>query len=168
MTAPAAIRATYSDLRFVKSRKVAQITLEIPIEEAPNAVALFGTPNPAEETWVALARIQAPIRNGIEGHQPEAGHAGRSLPITEQAPPKERRRFSELPPSQQAALKCQDADFRIWLTQSGRTVARNADDAAEFIRLLCGVDSRSDLNTNPAAAAIWQETLRDFNVWRDM
>lgn len=161
MTAPAAIRATYSDLRFIKSRKVAQITLEIPIEEAPNAVALLGTPNPAAEIWCAVARLLHDASAAGKIHNQGA------VSHDEQAPPKERRRFSELPPSQQAALKCQDVDFRIWLTQTGRSIARNSEDAAAFVRLFCGVDSRSELDTNPEAAAEWQNLLRDFLTWAD-
>lgn len=146
MTAPAAIRATYSDLRFVKSRKVAQITLEVPIEEAANIVAMFGTPNPASETWVALARL-----------------GGASVP--QAAPEKERRRFSELPPAQQAALKCQDEAFRRWLWEAHYFPTEDEDDVAEWIRVQCEVKSRADLNTNPEAAERWLTLLREFDVW---
>lgn len=54
---PAAIRATYSDLKFLKTRKVAQVVLELPIEQAGEFVSLFGAPDPSRETWVAVALL---------------------------------------------------------------------------------------------------------------
>ena len=45
----AAFKATYSDLRFVKSRKVAQIVLELPLEQADGFIQAFGTPNPRQK-----------------------------------------------------------------------------------------------------------------------
>lgn len=46
----AAFKDTYSDLRFVKSRKVAQVVVELPIEEASRFVEAFGAPDPSKET----------------------------------------------------------------------------------------------------------------------
>ena len=57
MTAPAVIQGDYVDLRFVKSRKVCQVVIEIPIEAGASFVAAFGTPNPATGVPVAIARI---------------------------------------------------------------------------------------------------------------
>lgn len=52
-----AITADYAQLKFVQGRKVAQIILEIPIEQGAEFVRMFGTPNPEEGTPVALARL---------------------------------------------------------------------------------------------------------------
>lgn len=62
MTERSAIEATYCDLKFVKGRKQCQIILEIPSERANEFVSIFGTPNPASETWVAIARLNSPIQ----------------------------------------------------------------------------------------------------------
>ncbi len=37
-----AIRATYSDLKLVKTRKVLQLIFEVPIEEGDNALRVLG------------------------------------------------------------------------------------------------------------------------------
>lgn len=55
----AILEATYCDLRFVKGRKQCQIVLEIPTERAQAFVSMFGTPNPADPAWVALARLNS-------------------------------------------------------------------------------------------------------------
>lgn len=54
----AAFQATYSDLKVIKSRKVAQVILEVPLEQANHAMeVLGGLPRPDAETWVAVARL---------------------------------------------------------------------------------------------------------------
>lgn len=141
MPAPAAFSADYVDLRFIKSRKVAQVVVEIPIEQAAAFVATFGTPNPAEGVPVALARL---------------------VPTQEapREPAKDRRRFTDLPPSQQAAIRCNETNF--W------RFASVADDteAAEFVRKRCRVRSRSDLNTNAEAAERWNAIEGDYFAWQ--
>lgn len=53
-----AFKATYSDLKFIKTRNSVQIVLEVPREAASEALlVLGGMPNPAAETWVAVARL---------------------------------------------------------------------------------------------------------------
>lgn len=143
-----AIRGTYSDLKFIRSRKVAQVVIEIPIEEAGQFTSLFGTPNPATETWVAMARL-------VEGAQK-----------AEPPPSKERRRFSELPPAQQAALRCNEPAFWRFLNERKGYAAQSADDAAEAVRDWCGVESRSDLNiVQGSGRSRWHVLNGEFEVW---
>lgn len=52
-----AFSGDYTNLKFVAGRKVAQIVIEIPLELATDFVSMFGTPNPAEGTPVAIARL---------------------------------------------------------------------------------------------------------------
>lgn len=145
MTA-AAFQGDYCDLKFVKSRKVAQITVEIPIEQAAAFVAAFGAPNPAEGVPVALARLQS------GGSRPE--------------PVKERKKWSDLPCSQQAAIRCGEPAFWRFIaeTSSAKTV-NSAEGAAQYLRLNCGVESRADLDKDIEAAEIWREIERDYQVW---
>ena len=58
MTDEAILQGTYHDLKLVRTRGVAQIIIEIPLEAAPAFVNAFGVPNPSEEIWVAVARLQ--------------------------------------------------------------------------------------------------------------
>jgi hypothetical protein len=140
MPAPAAFSADYVDLRFVKSRKVAQVVVEIPIEQAAAFVAAFGTPDPSQSVPVALARL-------VQQHE-KAGE-----------PAKERRRFAELPPSQQAAMRCNEPGFWHFLG------VKDAGQAAERVRGLCFVKSRSELNTSPELAARWRTIDDDYYAW---
>lgn len=56
---PAVTQATFADFRLIKGRKVAQLVFEVAIEKADEALAaLGGLPQPAEEKWVAIARLE--------------------------------------------------------------------------------------------------------------
>ena len=147
MSAPAAFKATYSDLRFVKSRKVAQVMLELPIEQADAFVKAFGTPNPAAETWVAIARLV-----------PEAEGKAKE-------PAKEKRNFSELPPSQRAALLCKTEAFWKWLSACNGVKITSDDEAAAELRFSCGVASRSALDTTQASKLVFEQMEHDYRSW---
>lgn len=131
MSAPAAFKATYSDLKFIKSRKVAQVMLELPIEQADAFVKAFGTPNPASETWVGIARL-------------DMSKAAAEVP-------KAKRQFSDLPLAQQAALRCNEPAFWTFLSHHTGEGIVCADDAAATVRYYCGVASRAALGMEPAA-----------------
>jgi hypothetical protein len=138
MTA-AAFSGDYVDLRFVKSRKVAQVVVELPIEQAAAFVAAFGAPNPSTGVPVALARLAA---------------------AQEQQPAKERRKFSELPPSQQAAMRCNEPDFQRFLSVGDPV------EAARKVRMACRVESRAELNSNANAASAWQQLEAGYFAWQ--
>lgn len=57
------IQGTYSDYKIVKSRSVAQIIVEIPLETAESFVQMFGMPLPSKEKWVALAMLNEKVIN---------------------------------------------------------------------------------------------------------
>lgn len=60
---PAAIQGSFADFKLVKTRKTAQIIIEVPIEQADQALAaLGGLPQPATEAWVAIARLETKER----------------------------------------------------------------------------------------------------------
>ena len=144
MTDLAAIQGNYADFKLVKTRKVAQLVIEIPIERAKQAIDAFGVPQPHAEIAVAVARLNHPE------------------PSTE---PKELTR------SQWAGLRCKDAEFRKWLnTQIGPDISanilhdlktyKNSPDhevAAAVLRRVLNIQSRKELDSNPAKQAAWDE-----------
>lgn len=132
------IDATFADFKLIKTRGQAQLVLEVPIEQADAALkALGGVPLPGAERWVTV--------------RPHGAKAEPSppAPSADAKPEKERRRFSELPRSQQAALACADLAFQRWLGVS------STDAAVEQVRKLCGVLSRRELDQQPTAADRW-------------
>lgn len=152
MTDKAVWACDYTDMRFVKSRKVTQIVLEFPIERAAEFVAAFGAPSPATGVPVAIARL-------VEG---KACAPTPAPPIEKECKP-----FSSLPPAQQAALRCNEPTFRQFLARDCDAISVfDLDTAADEVRAICEVSSRSELNTNDAAAARWRNLDDEYFRWQ--
>lgn len=142
MSKPAAVAGSYADLKLIKSRSVAQLVIEIPIEQAEQAVAAFGIPQPGKEVAVAVALLK-------------------QSPTIEHEPRQAKRRFHDMPLPQQAALLCNDKAFARWLI--GRADA-SAEEIADTMRRRLGVTSRSLLATNEEAARRFREMRDQFEV----
>lgn len=138
-----AFQATFADFKLVKSRKQAQFVFEVPLENADAALKLLGgLPRPDQEAWVGVARID---------------------PKAKAEAARDRRRFDDLTPTQQAGIRCGDDKFREFL--EGKAFhARDEKEAADAVRNLCEVGSRADLVREPYAT-YWRNTERDFQTW---
>lgn len=153
MDGPRAISGTYADLKFVKTRSVAQIVVEISIEKADDFLAMFGAPQPGSEVPVALARLVA-------------------TPKVEPPAQKERTPFNQLPLSQQCAIRCGDAQFRDYMEQTFNhsdgpqyIPLRTAEDAASLFRMTFGIASRSVLDTDARLGTAWKAMEDDYQKW---
>ena len=133
MTDRAAIKATFSDWRPVKTRKVLQLIFEVPLEQTELAMKALGVPQPDQETWCAIALLRP-----------------------ETKPEKPQRHWDQLKPSQQAGIACDDPRFQKWAN------CPNAEDAAVFVRDVCGVASRAELDVNRDACFVWGKLYADF------
>lgn len=135
-----AIRASFSDFRIVKGRKVAQLVMEVPIEQADAALrALGGVPSPDVDRWVGIA----PLTEEAATRQPE------------NAP---RRNWDALTYCQQAGIRCSDPEFQAWLSVTDEI------EAAAHVREHCQVDSRTELDRTRDAAERWRQMDRDFRA----
>lgn len=124
----AAIKATFSDFRIVKGRKVAQLVLEVPLEQADAALdTLGGLPMPDRERWVALARL-----TDEAARKPDA-----------------RERYAASDEAKQAVMRAgiyaSDPEFHRWCNADGEK------SAIRFIREQCAVKSRADIAADPEA-----------------
>jgi len=156
-----AITGTYSDLKVVKSRAVAVVCIEIPIERMQEFVARFGAPTQASETWVALARLASKPGN------PSVSAAGASEVTSKgEACDAPGQRVDKYPLARDAALRCKDAFFQRFVVDrycDGDAQAANEEAVAVTIRRLCGVKSRGELDTNPRAADKWRLILGEYD-----
>lgn len=154
MTAPAAITAQLVDVRNVAAHKSVRLELHVPAEQAGLVMAAFGWPTMADPVPVALARLHSPAE-----------------PIAKPEAPKERRPFSELPYSQQAAMRCQEPEFWAYLSQHPGVYGRGAgkvtgaEDAASRVRRACAVESRSKIVRGSGAGARWENLEDGFFAW---
>lgn len=187
MSDPCVIRADYANWRPVAGRKVLQLILEVPLEQTADVMEKLGVPMPGESKWVAVALLESgkPANEsedgalksalkpseGIDAPETQAGSApSHTTAITAAAGTseirnKERRPFDSLPLSSQAAILCQDGNFRNWLKDAYHDSAIDGPDAAaNVVRRACGVQSRADLNIIPDAAQAWGAIVTSYRA----
>lgn len=181
MTAPIAMRCSYSDFRLVKTRSVAQVVLEIDIARAEEFVTAFGLPIGGEERPVGLALLNpeggeatlspgekgisnlSRLSNGAPAAEQSAGSGGVHAEV---APPETspRRAWDTLSAQQQAGIRCADQQFQEWLLrespdQSRAPIMGSAGEwerwAIAEIRLRCNIISRREFATDDLARARW-------------
>lgn len=57
-------------------------------------------------------------------------------------------------PSMWLALRCREASFQAFLG------ATSEEEAAEVVRVICGVDSRAQIDADTEAQRLWHEVIR--------
>jgi len=148
MTA-AAIAGSFADFRPVKSRSVAQLIIEVPIEHADAALAaLGGVPQPGHERPVAVARLTI-----ATGAQPQDCGAG-----ADPSPVAPVAKWDALRPSQQAGIRCDDVRFQRWIG------ATDAKSAAQKLRERSGVRSRAEFDIGIDARVRWKQIDNQFRA----
>lgn len=148
MTQRAAIEGDYADFKIVKTRSVAQLVVEIPIEQAADMVRMFGVPVPGSPVRVAVARLHETPQ--IEATAAPANTNGH-------------RSWGELSPAQQAGIRCAEPAFQKFLREEGDSAVSDTESAAAYVRLVCGVHSRAHLTGN--AANLWHGLDARFQTW---
>lgn len=141
MSAPAAFEASYSDWKLVKSRKVVQIVLEVPMEAADLAYqVLGGMPNHAAEAWLAVAKLDK----------------------TKVKETKQSRRWNELSVAEQAGIRCNERAFWDFVSDKNcdETSAVDAEGAANDLRRYFGVTSRKDIPRDK-----WEDFDNEYQLW---
>ena len=77
--------------------------------------------------------------------------------------------WRELQPAAQAGIRANDPVFYSFLNETDRILNKKitgADEAAEIIRNICGVKSRSELGTNHKARILWHQLDEHFQAWK--
>lgn len=62
-----------------------------------------------------------------------------------------------------AGLLCNYETFRAWCEKESGEECPDSDSAAEVIRMLCGIESRAELDTNPEAAKVFRGLLERYD-----
>ena len=159
---PTAFKATYSDWKLVKTRGVVQIVFEVPLAEADDAYELLcGMPIIAKERWFGIAAIKSP-------EEKEATAKPRQSNPPSPHPDGAKRDWRDIPPAQQAGIRCEEPVFAAFLKETRKDDWHETQDAADCVRLICGVGSRSELGTNQRARIIWHQLDSAFQAWKVM
>ena len=162
-----AFRATFADMKLVKTRQVAQLIFEIPIENFDAAYeVLGGMPVPSKERWFGIAAI-----NIGKGAMPDsaptvpADRLHNARPQPDNQPARAKRDWRDIPPPQQAGIRCDDAIFTAFLKEGYPEEWRESQDTAACVRLICAVESRGQLIDGPSRV-IWHQLDTEFQAWK--
>lgn len=134
---------------------------EVPIAEFDAAYeVLGGLPNPAKEQWFAIAAIKEVASNPPS---PDA------RPEPKDKPARAKREWRDVSPAEQAGIRCSEAEFKAFLkeqrNQDWREVGASSAPVVDCVRLICGVESRADLNTIHSARVIWHQLNDQYEAW---
>lgn len=148
------IQATFASYRPVLGRKVLQLVFEVPIEAQEATFATLGYPVPDESLWVAIARLNlaaAPSEPAQIAHDNDDDEPNK--------PPR--------PLSQIAGMLCGMPTFRKFIEEGsdGWDHMPTVDEAGEWLRANCQIESRRELNTNEEAAIRFRKIRAEYNAW---
>lgn len=155
MTEPAAITGDLSDYKYVKTRKVFQVVVEVPIEQAVQVQNTLGALDPGGNVPVVIARLVVP-------------------PEGQPAPKRELTEGEKA--VQLAGILCGEPEFQEWIAHSklyGGTLILENDDmaldvtqngAARYVRRACGVGSRSEIKVYSGALTEWNRLVADYRA----
>ena len=153
------IEGYYVDMRPVRTRKVLQIMVEVPLELAGEVTKRLGWPYPVAWTpcYVSLKNTTTePAGGTTPKHSVEGQPSSREAPPAVQPNPHIRR----------AMALAGDTGFWNYLRRVKGTVVKDRDEALGAIKTLCGFASRSDLVDGSAAAASLRELASSANAWQ--
>ena len=139
-SSPAAFTGSLVNLKNVATHKAVALTIEVPEEYAAALIAAFGWPTRVRPVPVAIAKLA-------------------SEAVPEQPQEKKKEHWSEMAPSKQAAILCQEKDFQEFLA------AQDEWDAAHLVRTRCYVDSRRDIRRDEYSGRQWAELMIEYGAW---
>lgn len=136
-----AIQGTYADFKIVKSRGVAQFIIEVPIEQANQAINHFGLPDSHLEKWVAIALLNQRV---IEQNQ------------------------DSISAVQQAGILCKSAHFGQYLKEEigvPEVIPDDEGSVTQGLRAILGIKSRTEFHDNVDALKSWNRIKSGYDSW---
>lgn len=79
--------------------------------------------------------------------------------------PKGKLDWREVQPAAQAGIRCAEPRFRDYLAVEHGINTKTAQEAAEAVRNLCGVNSRAMLGVNHKARTLWHQLDSGYRSW---
>ena len=156
MTDAAIIQAEYVEWKMVKTRKVLQLIFEVPLEHQAMVQAALGTPMPDASTPVAIARLNL---SAAPTEPVQIAHDNDDARDEDGKPPR--------PLSQVSAILCNIVAFRRFIMEQyeGWDQIPTPDEAADWVREQCGVQSRRQFDTDDVAAANFKNIRSKYWAW---
>ena len=149
---PAAIMGDFANYRPVLTRKILQLVIEVPIEQAGEVFAALGYPTGGGSIPVAIARLE----ESAAQTQPRPETETHAVKEAEYDPP---RHWPDMSPAQQTGVIRNETPFQMFAG------AKDADGARDFIRQFCRVKSCADILPDTEAAVRWAQLQVRYGNW---
>lgn len=161
----AVVSGSLAEIRFVKSRSVAVLCVEIPIEAAEDAIGKFGIPLPGQEIPVAVARLNlgkevSHVTGRLNESPPGSGLGAKDTGKSDRAKEAYRALDEMGRAVTRAGIMAADRNFWKWVGCS------DEDGAAHYIRNSLGIDSRAKIGTDGAAYREYLNLEHQFAVYQ--
>lgn len=157
MADEAIIEAEYVEWRMVKTRSSLQLIFEVGLEKQEMVMRALGVPLPNVSNPVAIARLVDASQRATEplqiAHDNDDAEAPHRPPMSL---------------AQSAGFLCGTPTFQQFILESGDGWDHRPtkDEAAEWLRSVCGVPSRADIKPeNRIAAERFRKIRADYNAW---
>lgn len=81
--------------------------------------------------------------------------------------PKEKGKLDwrDVQPAAQAGIRCAEPRFWTFLWEEQGLMTTDSEEAAENVRGMCGIKSRSELSTNHKARTLWHQLDSAYREW---
>lgn len=100
-------------------------------------------------------------------HQPAKENSKLPAPATARQDPKSagpKRNWRDLQPVAQAGIRCEEPIFVAFLKENYPMEWHTLGEAADVVRLICGVQSRAELGIKQAARVLWHQLDHAYPV----
>jgi hypothetical protein len=156
MADEAIIEAEYVEWKMVKTRSALQLVFEVPLERQEHVMRALGVPLPDKSNPVAIARLLP------------AAQRSNVVQIEDHRHPEDEPTRAPMTLAQSAGFLCGTPTFQqfIYENSEGWDHRPTKDEAAEWLRSICGVASRADIKPeNHVAAERFRKVRADYNAW---
>lgn len=154
----AAIEGQLVSIKNVSTHKSACLTIHVPEEYALKVIEAFGWPTMVAPVHVAIARMG----NGSAG---ETSSGSTTAPAAATKEEKAKRKWDELSIAQQAGIMCNEKGFQTFINEKDPHFDATTEDAAQYVRQLCGVNSRANIEGKPEAEKKFRNIRIDYDNW---
>lgn len=160
----------FADFKLVRTRKTVQVIIELPIEKGADFLNAFGMPDPSKEQWVAIAALkERPTLSTITAVSEHVIRNPQAADKTVYSPQREKTEGEKA--VVRAVMLCKDPTFQEWsivpYRYGGAVNARPGEESArDYICVVCGISSRSELATNPEARKRFEQIETSYR-YRD-
>lgn len=146
------LAGTYADFKVVKTRSVVQMVIEVPIEQANEVTEKFGIPQPSQEVWVAVAKLEG-----------RPNHLENKLIESKEKTPEQKA-------VSWAVMLCKEPEFWKFLNNkfanSGMIFIEEESQCADKLKDFLEIGSRSEIATNEDARNKFRELAREYGNWK--